>query len=43
VDVRMMLELLIPTMQHTEEADVCAQMLWIASDFEQCLGADSKE
>ena len=43
VDMRMMFELLIPTMQHTEEADVCSQMLRIASDLEQCLGADPKE
>ena len=40
VDMRMMFELLIPTMQHTE---VCSQMLRIASDLEQCLGADPKE
>src|SRR4051794_27300444 len=43
VDVGMVLELLIPTMQHTEEAYVCAQMLRIASDLKQCLGTDSKE
>ena len=39
----MVLELLIPTMQHAEEADVCTQMLRIASYLEQRLGADPKE
>jgi len=41
--MRMVFELLIPTMQHAEEADVCTQMLRIASDLKQCLSTDSKE
>ena len=37
--VRVMFELLIPGVEHTEEADLRAEMLRIASDFEEGFGA----
>ena len=37
MDMGMESELLIPGMQHGEEADFRAEVLWIASDFEECL------
>ena len=43
MDMRMKLQALIPAMQHAEEADLGAKMLWIASDLEQGLGAGMKE
>lgn len=43
MDMWVVLELLIPTMQHTEEAYLCAQMFRIACDLEQCLSAEPKE
>jgi hypothetical protein len=43
MDMGMMFELLIPTMQHTEEAYFCAQMLRIACDLQQRLCAEPKE
>jgi len=41
VDVGMMLQVLSPSMEHTEEADVGSQVLRIASHFEhrRCAGA----
>jgi hypothetical protein len=35
VDVRMVLEVLSPGMEHAEQTDVGTQMLRVASDFEQ--------
>jgi hypothetical protein len=35
----MMLEFLIPGVEHTKEADFGAEMLGIASDFEESFGA----
>src|SRR3990172_9738752 len=35
VYVWMVLQLLIPGMQHAEEADLCAEVFWIAGDFDQ--------
>ncbi len=35
VDMRMMLESLVPGMEHAEEADLCAEVPWIASDLQQ--------
>jgi hypothetical protein len=43
MDMWMMLELLIPRMQHAEEADVCTEMLRIACDLKQRLGADTEQ
>jgi len=38
MDMGMMLELLIPGVEHAKEADLGAQMFGIASDFEKGLG-----
>jgi hypothetical protein len=43
MDMRMVFELLIPTMQHAEEADVRTEMPRIACDLEQCLCADTEQ
>lgn len=37
MDMGMKLELLVPGMQHTEEADLGAEVSRIASDFEKCF------
>ena len=37
--MRVMFEFLIPGVKHTEEADLGAEMLGIASDFEEGFGA----
>ena len=39
VDVGMMLQALIPGVQHAEEADLCAKMPGIASELKQSLSA----
>ena len=36
--VRVMFELLIPGVEHAKEADLGAEMLGIASDFEESFG-----
>ena len=36
--VRVMFEFLIPGVEHTEEADLRAEMFGIASDFEESCG-----
>ena len=36
--VRVMLEFLIPGVEHAEEADLGAEMFGITSDFEECFG-----
>src|SRR5271169_1196820 len=38
MDVRVMFEFLIPGVEHTEEADLGAEMFGIASDFEESCG-----
>jgi len=43
MDVRMVLELLIPGVKHTEETDIRAEMFRVASDFEQRLGTGAEE
>ena len=43
MDMGMMFQLLIPTVEHPEEADVGAQMAGITGDFEQGLGADPEQ
>ena len=43
VDMGMKLELLIPGVQHTEEADFGPQMSGIAGDFEQCFCTGSEQ
>lgn len=39
VNVGMMLQSLIPGMEHAEEADVGAEMTWITGDLQQGMGA----
>src|SRR5215475_12874175 len=43
MDVGMEPELLIPSMQHGEEADFRAEVFRIASDFEKCFGTGAKQ
>jgi hypothetical protein len=43
MDMRMMLQLLVPRVEDTEEADFGAQMSGMASDFEQGLGAGAEQ
>ena len=43
MNVRMMLELLIPGVQDAEEADLRAEVLGVAGDLKQCLGAGSEQ
>jgi hypothetical protein len=43
MDMWMMLQLLIPGMQDTEESDLRSQMLGISRDFEQCISAGAHE
>ena len=43
MDMGMMLELLIPGVQHAEETDLGAQMSGIASNFEQGCGAGAEQ
>ena len=38
MNMRMMFEFLIPGVEHTEEADLGAEMFGIASDFEEGFG-----
>lgn len=43
MDVRMMLQLLIPGMENAEEADVGPEMFGIASDFDQRFSAGAEQ
>ena len=43
MDMRMMLQLLVPSVKDTEEADLGAQMPGMARDFEQGLGAGTEQ
>ncbi len=43
MDVRMMFKLLIPGVEHAEEADLRAEMFGIPSDFEQRFGAGAEQ
>src|SRR6266571_4208841 len=43
MDMRMMLQSLIPSMEHAEEADLCAQVVGIASDLQQGFGTGVKQ
>ena len=44
VDVRMMLKILAPGMEHAEKTDVCSQMLRVSRKFEQrgCTRAEQQ-
>jgi len=41
--MRMVLQVLSPGMQDTEQSDISAQVLRVASDFEQRCGRATKE
>ena len=43
VDMRVMLQTLIPGVEHTEETDLCAKMPGITSDLKQSLSAGLKQ
>ena len=43
VSMRVKLQLLIPGVQHAEEADLRAQMTWVAGHFEQRLRTGMKQ
>src|SRR5215472_18735842 len=43
MDVRMVLQFLIPGVKHAEESDLGAEILCIASDFEQGFGAGAEQ
>ena len=43
VNMGMMLQTLVPGMEHAEEADLCAKVPWIASDLKQSLGTGVKQ
>src|SRR6266478_2158356 len=43
MDMGMEPELLIPSMQHGEEADFRAEVFRIASDFEKCVSAGAEQ
>jgi len=43
VNMRMMLQSLIPGMEHAEESDLCSQVPGIAGDFQQSCGTGVKQ
>lgn len=43
VNMGMMLELLIPGVQDTEKANLCAEMLGVGRNFDQCVGAAAEQ
>jgi len=43
VDMGMMLQSLVPGMEHAEETDLGSQVAWIASDLKQSLSTGVKE
>ena len=43
VDMRMMLQSLVPSMEHAEEADLRAEVTRIASDLQQSCSAGVKQ
>src|SRR5258708_34343774 len=43
MDMGMKLQLLTPRVQHGEEADFCAEVSGIASDFEKCFGTGAEQ
>ena len=43
VDMRMMLQSLVPGMEHAEEADLGSQVAWIAGDLQQGFSTGAKE
>jgi hypothetical protein len=43
MDMRMMLEVLAPTVEHTEETDVRSEMLGVGGNLQQSLGAGAEQ
>src|SRR3984957_16323028 len=43
MDMRMMLQPLIPGMEHAEEADLGSQVAWVAGDLQQSCSTGAKE
>src|SRR5208282_5396789 len=43
MDMRVKFDFLTPGMQHAEEADLCTEMLGIASDFQKCFRTGAKQ
>ena len=43
MDMRVEFEFLTPRMQHAEEADFCAEMLWITRNFEKRFRTGAKQ
>ncbi len=39
VQVRVMSQILRPSVQHGQHTDACAEMTWVGGDLEQCLGS----
>jgi hypothetical protein len=44
MDVRMMVKVLSPSVEHAKKPDICPQMLWVASELEQrrCTGSEQQ-
>jgi hypothetical protein len=43
MDMGVKLELLVPGVQHTEEADLSTEMSGIAGDFQKCFGTGPEQ
>ena len=43
MDMRMMLQPLVPGMEHAEEADLGSQVAWVAGDLQQSCSTGAKE
>ena len=43
VDMGMMLQSLVPSVEHAEEADLGSKVPWIAGDFQQSCSTGAKE
>ena len=43
LDVRMMLQVLSPSVGHAEKPDVCSQMLWVCGQYKQCRCTGSEQ
>ena len=43
VDMRMMLQSLVPSMEHAEEADLGSKVAWIAGDLQQSCSTGVKQ
>jgi hypothetical protein len=43
VDMRMVLQPLVPRMEDAEEADLCAEVSWVTSDLLESFSAGAEE